>query len=288
MPGLDPDPVICGHCFRRGFADFLRRAELPAETLEGYLNPIRKRLSQGDPPPLAGARAWREMRKASGKPDIFMEDKRWITLKLMENLDSLRKRFLESPEPVMSALSGATWCNLIDSAQGRPGPEPEELLETLEAPLALDGRRDFIRALKNTDSLLILGDNAGETVMDRLFLEITGFSGRVFYMVRPLPVMNDATRKDAEMAGIHRFARIVDSGSDLPSVIPDLLSPQAARVFRESGLILAKGQGNLEGLWGMKDPRIHHAFVVKCPVVSRATGLPQGSGVFVSSPELEV
>ncbi|MCK7470371.1 MAG: hypothetical protein MZU95_05850 [Desulfomicrobium escambiense] len=64
--------------------------------------------------------------------------------------------------------------------------------------------------------------------------------------------MNDATREDAQMAGLEHFSRILESGSDVPSIIPELLSREADRVFTTCDLVLAKGQGNLEGLWGAR------------------------------------
>lgn len=287
MKGLRPEPAICGKCFERGFAGFLDRAGLPPESLDLYLPEIIDALERGTPPPLAGAKSWRRLREASENPDIFGDEKRFFTASLLESLPELRKMLRATPRPVMGALSAATWCNLLDSAQGHSLPDPSVLSGMLQNSLAVDEREDFLRALSASSSLLILGDNAGETVMDGLFLELSEFSGQVFYMVRPLPVMNDATLKDALMAGLDHCSFILDSGSDVPSIVPELLSGEAAGVFRTCDLVLAKGQGNLEGLWGARDPRLFHSFVVKCPVVARATGLPEGNGVFVSSMRLE-
>lgn len=287
MKGLSPDPAICGRCFERGFTGFLARAGLPPESLELYLPEIINALERSTPPPLAGANAWRRLRDASGIPDIFGDEKRFFTVSLLESLPELREMLRATARPAAGALSAATWCNLLDSAQGHSLPDPSVLAGMFQNALAVDEREEFLRALSASSSLLILGDNAGETVMDRLFLELSGFTGKAFYMVRPLPVMNDATREDAIMAGLESCSRILDSGSDVPSILPDLLSREAADVFRNCDLVLAKGQGNLEGLWGARDPRLFHSFVVKCPVVARAMGLPEGSGVFVSSMRLE-
>lgn len=287
MKGLNPDPAICGKCFERGFAGFLDRAGLPPGSIGLYLPAIMDALERGTPPPLAGAEAWRRLREASGIPDIFGDEKRFFTMSMLKTLPDLREMLRATPRPAAGALSAATWCNLLDSAQGNSLPDPSVLAGMFQNALAVDEREEFLRALSASSSLLILGDNAGETVMDRLFLELSGFTGRVFYMVRQLPVMNDAIREDAVMAGLDRYSRILDSGSDVPSIVPDLLSSEAAEVFGNCDLVLAKGQGNLEGLWGARDPMLFHSFVVKCPVVARATGLPEGSGVFVSSMRLE-
>lgn len=287
MPGLRPEPGICGACFARGFASFLARAGLPAGTIGSYLPEIMDALEAGTPPPLAGAGAWRKLRSMSGIADIFRDEKRSLTTSLLESLPGLGDLPGETPGSAMGALSASTWSNLLDSAQGRALPAPPELAGMFRNSLSVDEREEFLNALSRSSSLLILGDNAGETVLDRMFIERSGFTGKVFYMVRPLPVMNDATREDAEMAGLDGCCVILDSGSDVPSIVPGLLSREAAVIYESCDLVLAKGQGNLEGLWGVHDPRLYHSFVVKCPVVAGATGLPEGSGVFISSMRLE-
>lgn len=116
--------------------------------------------------------------------------------------------------------------------------------------------------------------------MDRLFLELSGFQGRRYYMTREKPVMNDALIEDAVSAGLDGEAELIASGVDIPAVIPELLSGKPREIYDSADLILAKGQGNLEGLFGQGDARVYHSFVVKCPVVSRAVKTPVGRGVF--------
>ncbi len=238
-------------------------------------------LRRGITPPLAGAEAWELLRTASlSGEDIFLEEKSLFTEKMLSVYHQLRSRFSGSVSPAMEALSASTWCNLLDVGQGNPLPGPEELTELFHKPLAVDERSSFLQELNDAEVLLMLGDNAGETVLDRLFLELSGFRGKRFYMTRERPVMNDALPEDAFQAGIHHEAEILPSGTDLPAVVPELLRGKPLEVFQMADVILAKGQGNLEGLFGSGDPRIYHSFVVKCPVVSRAVGTPVGEGVF--------
>ncbi len=63
-------------------------------------------------------------------------------------------------------------------------------------------------AVKSARSILVLGDNAGETVFDKLLIENMG-GADVFYAVRGSPVINDATLADAQAVGPRR--RLVDS-----------------------------------------------------------------------------
>ncbi len=277
---LSPD-IECFSCFRRGFKDFVKKAGLSDNEFNTFISLVEKYLKLGCTPPLAGSESWKLLRKISlNGNDIFLNEKIYFTKQMLNHYLVLRNLFLATDSPELPALTAATWCNLIDVGQGNPLPQADELLKTLSAPLALDERIIFLNSLKKANTLLVIGDNAGETVMDRLFLDLTSFQGKKYYMTRDLPVMNDALIEDAEMAGLNKVAELISSGIDIPAVIPDMLYGKAKEVFESADVILAKGQGNFEGLWGLDDTRIFHSFVVKCPVVSRATAIPMGGGVF--------
>ncbi len=277
---LSPD-TECFDCFKRGFSDFTARAHLLEEDYHKLIETVSKNLENGLTPPVAGAESWallRELSKTSN--DIFAGEKRHFTKQLLLHYRKLKTTFLNSNNSESMALAAGTWCNLVDTGQGIPLPEIHDLLQTFSAPLAVNRSAAFLRSLRQADTLLVLGDNAGETVMDRLFLDITPFKGKKYYMTREFPVMNDATIGDAEMAGLDLVAELISSGIDIPAVIPVMLTGRAKQIYESADIILAKGQGNLEGLFGLNDSRVYHSFVVKCPVVSRATGIPVGSGVF--------
>lgn len=273
--------VECFNCFRNGFSDFVTRAGLSVEEYDKLITLVENNLEQGITPPLAGSESWALLRKASvAGNDIFLQEKEYFTRQMLLHYEDLKSTFLKSQTPQAMALAAGTWCNLIDVGQGVPIPETHRLLNTLSSPLAVDETESFINSLHEADVLLVLGDNAGETVMDKLFLDLTPFEGNRYYMTREFPVMNDAIRKDAEMAGLDSFAEIVSSGIDVPATIPDMLKGKAREIYESADIILAKGQGNFEGLFGLNDPRVYHSFVVKCSVVSRATGVAMGGGVF--------
>lgn len=284
MP-LRSDPR-CLDCFRRGLRDFTGRSGLEAgeaaRTAEEALALVAEKLVH-NPPPVAGVPAWELICSRAEVSDLFEDDKRRLTLALSEELEGLRAGLRARPDPQAAALRATTWGNLLDVAQGRELPDPTLLLDLLDTPLAIDETHRFLAQLGESSTFLILGDNAGETVLDRLFLEVAAPSGQVFYTVRPEPVMNDATRADAEMAGLHHYAELVETGCSAPTVTPGLAGPRLQDLLRSADLILSKGQGNLEGLLGTEDERLYYSFVVKCDVIGDATGLPLHGGVFACS-----
>jgi uncharacterized protein with ATP-grasp and redox domains len=250
--------------------------------LAGYVLEIGELLPT-TPPPLAGAAVYRDLRGRLASPDIFASIKKTFTSGLLGALPTLRATICTGPSACANALRASTWGNLLDVAQGRAVPSQADILGMVSTPLLLDDTGEFLERLSAAATLLVVGDNAGETVLDRLFLELLPSTVRASYAVRPCPVLNDATYEDAEMAGISGFAEVIRTGLDAPTVRRGLMSDDFEELFSSADLILAKGQGNLEGLLGICDPRLFYSFVVKCPVISDLTGLPEGSGVFASS-----
>ncbi len=277
----------CIDCFRRGLGSFMRSGGMSRDDadplLENYMVEIGRLVLAGEPPPLAGAGAYRDLRARLHGADIFQDVKKAFTRSLAGMLPGLRRAASASGTPLRDALGMATWGNLIDVAQDRPLPDPAIIPSMLSAALAVDQRDSFIGMLGTEGTLVILGDNAGETVLDRLVLELLPPGVRTYYAVRPEPVLNDATREDAEDAGIDSLATILHTGMDAPTVTLREAGPELAGALELADVVLAKGQGNLEGLCGCGDGRLFHSFVVKCGVISDLTGLAQGSAVFVNN-----
>ncbi|MBN1434822.1 DUF89 family protein [Candidatus Fermentibacterales bacterium] len=285
----------CTECFREGLASFIRTAGTTGKTARALLSEamamVLPRLGH-HPPPVAGAPVYAWLRERLGRLDIFEQQKKSATEEMMMRADSLRAAYASTADPPRAALRACCWANLIDVAQGRELPEAEILMETLSRPLAIDETERFLEQLSGAGSLLVLGDNAGETVLDMLFLEqLAGGGCELAYAVRPLPVLNDATSSDAEAAGLGRVARLVSTGLDAPTVVPSACSPGFAELLRGADLVLSKGQGNLEGLIlgnGEIDPhRIYYSFVVKCDVIADLVSQPRWSGIFASGASLE-
>jgi hypothetical protein len=279
----------CVECFDKGLWSFVERGGLDErrsrEIFEQARSMVLPRL-ESHPPPIAGAPAYVFIRESLQGRDIFASDKRMFTSSLLEQLPRLTEDLRRQSEPEGEALKASAWGNLLDVGQGKPLPDLNDLMELLSQPMLMDDVRTFMSRLSHARILLILGDNAGETVLDRLFLEIARPRADVYYTVRPKPVMNDATGRDARQASLHRYATLVNTGLDAPTVHPDLVGDKLRNLFESADLILSKGQGNLEGLLGIRDPRLYFSFVVKCPLMSEVTGFAEGQAVFASSMEL--
>ena len=133
--------------------------------------------------------------------------------------------------------------------------------------------------VRPTGEILYIGDNAGETVFDRILIETLDVP--VTYVVRGGPIINDVTREDAVAAGLDRVATIVDSGAPVPGVLLNRCSEEFQHRFNSAHLIIAKGQGNYESLSGSGAP-VFFALQTKCPIIAGDLGVPLKSFILKS------
>ena len=145
---------------------------------------------------------------------------------------------------------------------------------TLETPI--NGSTEALRrAVEGAIDILYLGDNTGEIVFDRLLVEQMG-RRKTTFVVRGAPVINDATREDAETVGMTKLVPVIDNGSDAPGTILASCSPAFRRRFAAADLIIAKGQGNYETLSDTDHGRIWFVLKAKCPVIADHLGCATG------------
>jgi uncharacterized protein with ATP-grasp and redox domains len=174
--------------------------------------------------------------------------------------------------------------NLLDSGakiQIQPENLPHLLATLWERPLAGDPHELF-RAAENAERILYLADNAGEIIFDRLLLNFLPME-KVTLAVRGCPILNDALREDAELAGFTGLVPVIDNGSDAPGTVLEDCSEAFRAHFDQADLIISKGQGNYETLSAMRAP-IFFLFTVKCPIVAAQIGEPTGTMIAKKSP----
>jgi len=107
----------------------------------------------------------------------------------------------------------------------------------------------FREDLDKAQTVLILGDNAGKIVFDRILVEEIGGHKTIHYAVRGRPILNDATVEDARMCGMDRIAHVFSSGVASPGTILEECSDEFLKIFYDADLVLSKGQGNYEALY---------------------------------------
>ncbi|MFO7882019.1 MAG: ARMT1-like domain-containing protein [Kosmotogaceae bacterium] len=181
----------------------------------------------------------------------------------------------DSKEPLESAIRLAVAGNIIDIAPGHSINIEKTVERVLNASFDIDNITRLSNDLKEAKTLLYVGDNCGETVLDKLLIETANVEN-VFYAVRSKPVLNDVTYETAVRSGLNNCATIIDSGSDAPGVIEDLMSDRFRQLLQDSDVVIAKGQGNFESMSGFDTP-IYFLLMAKCNVIANYLGVEKGS-----------
>ena len=187
---------------------------------------------------------------------------------VMERFDDIQHLVSTQADPVFAGLQFSILGNYLDFSALGKAVSFEKLDEMMEKALQIELDWDCYaklrRDLETGKKLLYLTDNAGEIAFDRIFaeeiqkqyphLEIT-------FCVRGGPVLNDATREDAAAVGVP--FPIIDSGNAIGGTELRCLGEEAKTAFENADVIIAKGMGNNETLYGC-GYNVYYAFLVKC------------------------
>jgi hypothetical protein len=141
----------------------------------------------------------------------------------------------------------------------------------------------FLKELQRADELLFIADNTGEAVFDRLLLEkLKEYDLKITYAVRESAILNDITYEGAKELAIDDYAEIIKSGSKAPGMIMDSASDEFLKHYQNADLVISKGQGNLESLYGIESD-IYFLLKAKCEVIAEMLDVDKGNFVFIYS-----
>ena len=226
------------------------------------------------PPPDLGRVVYRLVREITGEEDPFKKIKDEYNRKALNLYPDLKEKVIHSEDSLLAAIRLALAGNVIDFGIDKPFDLEREIEDIFKKDFAVFDYQEFKQAIKNTNQVLYLADNAGEVVFDRILIE--ELNKEVSYVVRDKPVINDALIEDAKFCGIDKIAKVISNGSDAPGTILDLCSKDFLSLYEKAKLIISKGQGNFEGLIGRDNAPIFFLFEVKCFVIANDVGCGVG------------
>ncbi len=278
----------CIPCFVRQALDSIRFVtddpEIHEQVLKKTLE-IARAMDMKQPPPAMSRHLHHHIRELTGIEDPYREVKDRFNRFILELYPQLKAHVEASATPFETATRLAIAGNIIDFGV-KSTLEKAQVQEAVDHALTapLNGEIDtFFNAIQNAREILYIADNAGEIVFDKLLLEQLP-RDKVTFVVRGAPIINDATMRDAEEAGIPDLVPVIDSGSTAPGTIIEQCSPEFQARFQKADLIISKGQGNYETL-SNEENTIFFLLKVKCPVIERHTGCPVGSLILFHAPK---
>ena len=227
---------------------------------------------------------WIKLHEVSGEDDPFKEMKVRQNQTALQSLPVVKEFISKSSDPVLEAMRLSILGNSADAMIDSDVLPIEEMLKKpQETEFNTKAAGMLKKKLKQSRRLLYFGDNCGEIVFDRLFIEIIRekYGLEVSFVTRTVPVLNDAILGDALSVGIDKVADVIENGihEPLPGTILEKASLDLRALVEKSDLIISKGGGNYDSLTeeqGSLGGKISFLFQVKCHPIHSIHQLPLG------------
>lgn len=230
-------------------------------------------------------------RRYFGEIRDYTEIKKEYNAYVLAMEDALYEDILNAEDPLAQALIYARIGNYIDFG-AMHNVEKKIFMELFQdkEKNELDKAvyHSLLQDCENGKRFLLLADNCGEIVLDKLFLK--ELKKRfphldVYVMVRGEEVLNDVTMEDAEAVGLCSVAKVIPNGTGIGGTVEKMLSDEAKAVLEQADIILSKGQANFETLNGC-GRNIYYSFLCKCDWFSGRFQVEKNTGMFVREKEI--
>ncbi len=280
---LKPECIVCSlngilNLFKNGLLDDKYKEEILRRALKHYSEVGYNQLTLS---------ASKEIKKiiydVSGNNDPFKPLKDKFNQKAIDYCAKYKDFILQDSNPENKALRLAIAGNIIDFGPTHDFDVDKKIEEVFKAKFPIDDSEELFEKIKKAKSILYLGDNTGEIVFDKLFLEIINHPN-VTFAVRQSPVLNDATLEDAFFVGIDKVvSKVITNGDNAPGTLLDCVSEEFLNYFNSVDLIISKGQGNFEGLNHITDKNIYFLLTIKCDLIAEDIGVKKGDCIVKSA-----
>jgi uncharacterized protein with ATP-grasp and redox domains len=275
----------CFFCFARAFERLIERGNLQTEEKKqfandmfGLFNDVKYDFSI----PEVSRDLHVLLKQYSNNPDPYKEEKKQSNDLVLGMYPELKDIVFQSNNYFNTALRLAIAGNIIDFGISNTFDLHSTIDKVLNSDFAIDDSIQLKQALSEAKTVLYLGDNCGEIVFDKLFIE-TIMHPNLIYAVRGVPVINDVTLEDAKYVEMDLVADVISNGYDAPSTLLDHCSSEFLEVFNRADVIISKGQGNLEGLLGKTQKEVYFLLMVKCEVIADVLGVKKGDFVVMKN-----
>lgn len=221
-----------------------------------------------------------------GEEQDFQEIKRIHNQKMLDIESQIWQQISSAEHPLERAILYACAGNYID--YGALSTVEESVLETLiqnveHETLEETCYRDFCSDLERASKLVYVTDNCGEIVLDKQlirFLKEQFPNLEITALVRGKQVLNDATIEDAQQIGLTELVPVMENGTGIAGASMRAINEESRKALENADVILAKGQGNFESLYGC-GLNVYYLFLCKCDWFVRRFGLTKNAGVFM-------
>ncbi len=228
-------------------------------------------------PPAMAKKIHAVVRQITGVEDAYVKIKDESTAFALEMLPFLRHEVQKSEHPFETTIRLIIAGNIIDFGTDHNfnlNSVHQIIADALKQQIDLNAIARLHKRIMESERILYIADNCGEIVFDRLLIE--PYKDKITLAVRGNPILNDATRREAEMSGMNEIVSIIDTGDSIPGVILENCSDEFKDHFENCDFIISKGQGNFETMCETERP-VFFLFMSKCQVIATLLDCEMGS-----------
>jgi uncharacterized protein with ATP-grasp and redox domains len=235
--------------------------------------------------PIIGKTAYGLVAETLGIKDPYMDLKKQYNQIALEFYEEAQNIVKNAEDPLLKALIISALGNTVDMATQHKIEFVDDMKTFSGDKFVINDYVQFKASLESTEHLLILGDNCGEIVFDKLLIETILKllpDLKIIYSVRSAPIINDVTLDDAQMVGLDKLVKVIES-SPTPGIDLNTSTEEFKHYFYlKGGMMLSKGQGNFESLYKLPIPQkeVYYLLKVKCVLMERIFHVNLGDLIF--------
>ncbi len=238
---------------------------------------IEKGLSSA---PRVATAIFRWLKKVSGVEDPYAEEKRIADENALRIYESIRKKLFElSPrERIAKALAVAAAGNALDLGVAVYQPPSVDEVLAIASENPPKGVEESVELLMRAKRIVVVMDNAGEAVLDRVLGDtLTSLGKEVIAIVKSGAFQNDETIRDANASRLHEsFNEVIESGTDAASIFLDEVSEKVVEALRQCDIVVAKGMANYEYISDVHaelGKPVIYVLMAKCRPIAESLGV---------------
>ncbi|WP_003540899.1 damage-control phosphatase ARMT1 family protein [Desulfotomaculum nigrificans] len=278
--------IDCVHCYLKQAVTCMTLAEINEDRQHEILFELMdniKKMDRNNTPAENSTEILLKVYRLLGNSDPYKEAKQYSNDLALKIYPKLKELLEQSDDRLYDALKIAVAGNIIDMGINRTFDINESLKYSLRVGFSRDNYDLFVKKLQQVDEVVILGDNSGEIVFDKILVEeLVRMGKKIIYVVKDSPILNDATMDDAIYVGMDKIARVITTGSNYLGAPLNRVSPTLLNLLQQAKLVISKGQANFESLEQeeIAKNKIFFLLKIKCDGVGRVAGAKLGDVVF--------
>jgi uncharacterized protein with ATP-grasp and redox domains len=224
-----------------------------------------------------------QMVKSASSRDPYKDLKYETNVVFRSLVEELKPDLKTLKDRVLAAIvgNGVEAAVPLETHSDTVGYLTEPLSDGMKRGLAIDEFEKFEETLKTANTILYLTDNCGEIALDALLIESIAEMGKTIVISpKEKPILNEATVDDVEEMGLGQYGAIIPHTRDTIGLTMESMAEGFIEVWDNADLIIAKGIGYYETLFGVRE---NIAFLLKavCEPIARSLNVKKGDNVIL-------